>query len=242
MAEFHISILKPSHGQAFIGDPLPAVEFQGELVSLPPELVAVPLFYRWYSSLNTRVGRGCYSLNQHALTSAGTVFRESLALGSHVVAFAASDRSGEADADFRGVRHAACAGGDKNPGQCIIHVLRAVILDLPASVSRTTLELKAEAPWLWGEESYHGYNQLAYRWLLAPYGQPSGRPTLRFAPLRNELRFLPATANQPALVSYSPALPQDATGDYDITLFVEDRLNPVPGRQASMARRVTLLP
>ena len=250
MATITLQIVNPEHDQAFAGKTPQEVQFKGELTTLPPELASVPLYFRWYSSLNSQVHvkqgdkKARYSLNADALPSADKVHTETLALGSHVIAFAASDRAGETKDDFQDIRHGAATGGHQGASRCVIHVFSANMLDLPGSVTRADLVLRAEAPWAWGNDDYHGdgYNQLQYRWTLAPAGQPTGRPVLEFKPSRIDLVFTAATNSQPPQVAFTPALPPAAVGAYTVTLSVEDKEKPVDGRRDTATAHVVLLP
>lgn len=240
------------------------VTFKGELMSRPSALAAVPLYFRWYSSLNRRASKGRYSLNQQALTSATSEHREDdLPLGSQVIGFAATDQLGESDPEIQAIRHGAYAGGDRQQPQppsqpCVIHVLRATIFDLPAEVPRQGLVLKAEAPDAWKEPSYQAVNQLRYSWILSPAPPPPGwsPPPQGLPPNRpsrltyvhdpsvqaSSWRFVArANPQKPALLVFTPALPPEAIGPYTITLEVADQRNPVPARRATDVRIIDLL-
>lgn len=266
MDALKIRIVSPAHDAVFIapsGSPAP-VNFQGEVFSRPPSLAAVPLYFRWYSSLNRSANTGRYSLNQQALTSATSEHRESdLPLGSQVIGFAATDQPGESDAEIQAIRHGAYAGGDRQQPQppsqpCVIHVLRATIYELLAAVPRQALVLKAEAPDLWTNPTYQAVNQLRYSWILTPAPPPPGwsPPPQGLPPNRPELRYVhdpsvqaaswtfdDARANPqtPAWLVFTPALPPQAIGPYTITLEVADQRNPVPARRATAERIIDLL-
>ena len=225
--------MEPENDAAFTGDPV--VTFRGELAELPPELAGVPLFYRWYSSLYLDATQGQYSMNLDALTEVGAPFDAELAVGSHVITFAASDRAGETDADFQAVQRGGVTGGLEGDGRCVIHVFKAQILaPLGGNVARSGLTVDAEAPAVWASsadgqppytlnEDYQAYNRLRYRWRFEPNGAPAGRPVREFTPAPEDFGFAPET--DPARLTFQPALPAAATGSYRIVLFVEDALD-----------------
>ena len=234
MVAVGLRIVEPENGAAFTGEP--TVTFRGTLTKRPHELAEVPLFYRWYSSLHLDATQERYAMNVTALTDPMTPFdAERLAMGSHVITFAASDRAGETDADFEAVQHGGVTGGLDGEGRCVIHVFRANIIEPTGGrVPRVGLTVVAEAPAFWaisddGEppyalnEDYQAYNRLRFRWRFEPNGAPTGRPVLEFTPAPEDFGFDPE--EPPARVTYEPDLPATATGSYRIVLFVEDALD-----------------
>jgi hypothetical protein len=242
MAAVGLRIIEPENDAAFTG--IPTVIFRGAVIDLPATLAAQPLYFRWYSSLHSPPP-GHYSMSD-ALTDAATPSPELMGMGSHVITFAASDRSGETDAEFEAMQHGGVTGGLKGESRCLIHVFKANILaPLGGSVSRTGIVLGAEAPPAWAksvdndgeppyalDEDYHGYNRLRYRWRFEPVELPAGRPILEFIPEASELQYVPATGPDPCQVDYtpSPLLPATATGSYRIVLYVEDAMAEGIGR------------
>jgi len=120
----------------------------------------------------------------------------------------------------------------------VIHVFKANILDPQngASVSRANLVLFAEAPSVWSDDHYHAYNRLGYRWLLEPTGAPTGRPTFDSGKLtRQQVSFFDGDGTKLPRVSYQPGLSVQVTGNYKITLSVEDALGQgIGSHQASV--------
>lgn len=239
MARIELNIIEPTNNAAYKG--VPNVSFRGALSSLPQDANGIALYYRWYSSLNADVGKAKYSMNAIALTSADTVFTQSLGMGSHVITFAVSDRPGETDEDFQAMSHGGVTGGEEGDGRCLIHVFKAKILDPQdgMSVSRANLVLSAEAPASWEEGPYQGYNRLCYHWQIALDGTPPGSPPQFDSDKlhRDKLEFVAATSTTPPAVKFRPmALP---AGNYKITLTVEDALGQVIGSDPSFVN-VTL--
>jgi hypothetical protein len=232
MAAVELYIAEPQNDAAFSGSP--TLTFRGGLIRRPPELADVALYFRWYSSLHPARHEE-YAMSP-ALTAAEESFENpSVPMGSQVITFAASDRQGETDADFKAMQHGGVTGGLEGEGRCVIHVFRANILvpDVPPE----TFTLQAEAPVLWAKsvnhdgkspyafnKDYHAYNRLRYRWRLEPIGAPSGRPTLEFIPDPEDRLIFDAPSDESPLpsVSYQPTLPSAAVGEYRIVLYVED--------------------
>lgn len=243
MAVIELTIEQPANNEAFSGTPL--VDFQGSSV-LPAELHDVPIYYRWYSSLY-QAEEGVeeqYSMNIIATNAADSVYSHQLSLGTHVITFAASDVAGESLAEFETIQHAGVTGGSKEgDDQCLLHVFSANLIEPLAAVSvpHNAVRLQAEAPVQWGfeapdlpgvyinNEDYLAINRLQYRWLFEPVGAPASRPVEAFSPAAQALQFLPPDPDAvpvelPARVEYTASLPATATGQYRITLFVEDNL------------------
>lgn len=245
MAFIELSIVEPRNNAAIAG--ATAVNFRGSVSSLPPEAKDVALYYRWYSSLNTEVKKEKYSMNANALTSADSVYTHpAMDIGSHVIAFAVSDRPGEKNEDFDLIRHGGVTGGRNGNNPCVIHVFKANIIspqDVDGdSVSRANLVLKAEAPSAWLDDHYHEVNRLSYRWVLEPVGDPAGRQKFDSKKLgRDKLAFKAEPAKLPTVTyTFTPALPATATGQYRIILFVVDKNVPEIGQhQASLIVTLT---
>lgn len=233
-----LKIIKPKHDQvfvfskpdqAFIGvagkPPKPqALAFQGS-VTLPAELKKVTLYYRWYSSLNTEAGKDeQFSLNPLALSSAKQVYVPAkMAMGTHVITFAASDRAEEKREDVQAMRYGGVTGGADSPDCCVIHLFKASILE-PAegvSVPKNSLLLKAEAPSAWSDKNYHRHNRLVYRWLLAPVGDHV-RPTISI----EQSSFEFDAESVPVALIHRPTLPDTAVGAYQVGLNVEYKSGP----------------
>lgn len=244
MVAVDLRIVEPENDAAFTDSQ--AVTFRGAHPNPPPELADVPLFFRWYSSLNPDAKEGQYSMNVDALSDPSTPFPETpvpLGMGSHVITFAASDRAGEADADFEAARHAGVTGGLDGDAPCVIHVFKAsIVAPAGGNVDREELTVEAEAPPIWAtpvnnngdpsfelNEEYQKYNRLRFRWRFEPVGAPAGRPTREFIPAPADFGF--EVELGPVRITYQPALPATATGRYRIVLFVEDSLDQGLGRQ-----------
>lgn len=243
MAFIQLNIEEPEHDASFVRAPV-RIGFRGTVGPLPEEVEDTPLYYRWYSSSVARLskdGQGKpivvgYSMNEPALTNLDTPFEYDLEMGSHVITFAVSDRSGETDEDFNAIQHGGVTGGRSGDHPCTIHVFKANIISPSSnvSVSNRGLVLTAEAPAAWGDmppEPYHDINRLAYRWRFEPQGDPPGRPMFETNKLgRNELTFSSANSNMPPTVTYSLTLPSTLTtkyeGRYRITLSVADKNSP----------------
>ena len=239
MAFIELHIEEPKNNAAIIAAIVGATaeSFRGS-VNVPPEAMGIALYYRWYSSLNTKVKKDKYSMNTGALTSADAAYTHpTMDMGSHVITFAASDRQGEQDEDFQAMEHGGVTGGEKGESRCVIHVFKSNILapQTGASISRANVALTAEAPSVWGNINYHAYNRLSFRWTLEPLGEPSGRSSFDSGKLTTEptLAFFNGDGTNLPRVIYRPVLPVRATGDYKITLLVGDVREPGIGDQQS---------
>ena len=235
-----LSIVRPTNGQVFVQSAQSslAVEFEG---SEPSEINRTPLFFRWYSSLNTaadaRVHR--YSVNEAALTSPSEVYSYSnIPMGSHVIAFAASDQPSEANI-LNSVYGGATGGANKDGNGYLIHVLKANILspDDGATVS-TGFEFKAEAPWAWKDLDYQKYNGLRYRWKFDPL--PANRPTLDFPSPDMTFHDANATKNTPAMLVFKPVFPPTAIGAYKVTLYVQGMVDSQVKGEATDRREISI--
>lgn len=242
MAAVELSIVEPEHNLTLRGTD--TVDFSGT-AQVPAGLNDVALYYRWYSSLYTDgIVDGVvdhYSINQNVQTRANQVFSWQAGIGTHAITFAVSDQAGESKADFEAIEHGGVTGGSEGDTACLIHVFTAGLL-APTEVSlpRVDIVLVAEAPAAWAvpedpeaativylpNEDYHAINRVQYRWLFEPQGTPAGRPTQEYIPTPEQMMFIPDWSVDPdiAAVSYSPNLSVEVTGQYRITLFVEDKL------------------
>ena len=214
MAPVELRIATPTHGQSIIGTA--TVALQGELVSRPAEIAGVGLYYRWYSSLHDGT-KDQMSINVAALTDPASVYSPALGVGTHVIAFAASDQFNEDQAAQNATLHGGVTGGSAGPAPCVIHVLLARILKPApgATLSKAaTTPLEAQAPVQWADAEYVKTNRLAFGWRLEPTpadGRASG--TLP-APVFDK------TVTPPVL-RFSGALPAAlGLGSYRLTLRV----------------------
>ncbi len=227
MTAVSLQILSPTHNAAFTG--APSVNFRGQ-AQVPLELSGVALFYRWYSSLFVAT-ENRYSLNVAAMSNPDVNTPFTLGVGSHAITLGASDRSGETKADQNVTQHGGVAGGAQ---ACAVHVFKANCT-FPASgaiISRASVSLVAEAPLKWGSSAtgnppyqpdpgYHQINRLQYRWVFAPRGAPSGRPTVMFIPTLQQMVFDPNVT--PPVLRFQTTLAAAVDGAYTLTLFVEDK-------------------
>jgi hypothetical protein len=229
MASVELTIEKPENGKILIcpkqgGIP---VQFHGA-AKRPQTLAGVPIFYRWYSSLNQLQKDSAgdvshYSLNETALTDPISVFTATLPMGSHAIVFAASDRSAEADIVHS--QHGGVIGGVNKEGiGHVIHILKANIL-WPADTQNVVnvspdAEFRAEAPWAWDDlKGYNKYNKLGYRWLFEPVPPVDNRPVLDFdSPSMAFHKATISSANN--VLAFTPQLPANARGRYALTLEV----------------------
>jgi hypothetical protein len=217
MAAIALRIVQPVHDAVFVaGNPIAC---RGEAV-VPAELTDRALYYRWYSSLNPEAKENRSSLNDAALTNVSAVYSPPvLPLGSQAIVLAVSDRPGQTKADLLATRAGGATGGRQGPSRCVIHVVQASVL-APASeatISASSLKLKAKAPWAWGENTYHEVNRLTYRWSLTPVA-PANGPTFTSPNLgRSQLTFDKSDSS----VSYEPRLANTGyRGRYEIALTV----------------------
>jgi hypothetical protein len=258
MTAVTLAITQPANGTVFFqGEP--EVRLAGQVVPpLPPELAGVPLHYRWYSSLFPSA-EDRYSINAAAFSNPATPFDAPLGLGSHVISLAASDQAGETESDQNATNHGGVVGGAQGAGQCIIHLLRAVMVKPVVAgppLSKASSTLEAEAPLQWGRKigttdnfepnpDYHSVNRLFYRWIFEPT-PANGRASAVLEPAVSALKFAPnpppppdPPPPPPPLVRYVGPLPTAlGLGSYRLTLRVQDTQNAAIGHQVS--RSVTI--
>jgi len=246
MSAIELTIVQPQNGAVFSQGET-QVRMVGQVGELPPELVGVNLFYRWYSSLFPSQ-KDRYSINANALGNPAAPFDTPLGVGSHVISLAASDQAAEIESAQNATHHGGVAGGPLGEKQCVIHLLRAnLVAPKPpnATLSRGGSTLDAEAPLQWGRKKvdttndfepnpeYHGLNRLRYRWRFSP-SPADGRATADLVPSVETLTFVPP-GTMP-LVRYTGPLPSGlGTGNYTLTLRVEDKNNQSVGHQTSQA-------
>lgn len=219
----------------------------GRVGELPADLAGVGLFYRWYSNLFPSQ-KDRYSINAAALGDPAVPFDAPLGVGTHVITLAASDQAGETESAQNATRHGGVTGGPQGEKRCVIHLFRATLVapQPNASLNRasTTLELDAEAPLQWwrtkpGSTNAHepdpGYreiNRIRYRWRFTP-NPADGRAAADLVPSVEALVRPPGAASR---VRYPGPLPSGlGTGNYTLTLRVEDRNDPNVGHQTSRA-------
>lgn len=233
MTAVQLTITEPSNGQTFRGRE--TINFTGRIRDeLPQDLLDTILYYRWYSSLfPARENR--YSINQPAFTNPTTNLNGTsiLDIGTHVITFAASDQSEETREAQDATRHGGVTGGAEGRKQCIIHVLRANLIapTANANLNRNNIILRARAPILWQQTEYQKLNHIRYRWRFEPRGNPSGRLSRELTPAPTELTF---NADR-AFIEYRVSLRnQIGTGDYTLTLRVEDISNSSIGNEVAI--------
>ena len=246
MSAVALTIVQPQNGAAFFQGET-QVRMVGQVGELPAELAGVSLFYRWYSSLFPSQ-KDRYSINVNALNNPAAPFDATLGVGSHVISLAASDQNGETESAQNATRHGGVTGGSEGEKQCVIHLYRAALVSPQpnATLNRTstTLELDAEAPLLWWRKKpgtadvyerdtdYHEINRIRYRWRFAP-NPADGRAAADLVPSLEALVRPPGTASR---VRYAGPLPSGlGTGNYTLTLRVEDKNDPNVGHQTSRA-------
>jgi hypothetical protein len=225
MSVVPLQIVTPVNGQEFAGSG--SVHMTGTVGSPGP----AGLFFKWYSSLSAD------PLNTTL------DFTAPLKTGSHILTFTAKDVAGESAAALQSVQRAGMAGGPpiaQTP--CIIHVFLANLV-IPsvngAALSKASSTLAAEAPFAWDKPDYQAVNRLRYRWRFTPFGAPSGRPSADLVPTPDQLTFRPIQQGDPAgttpQILYTGPLPAAlATGNYSLTLRVEDAQNASTGHEASL--------
>jgi hypothetical protein len=253
MAAIDLEILEPANGAVLAGTG--AVHFRGRVVGTVP----VPLFFKWYASLEAPNPPG-------APLPGGTTldFNATLSVGTHVVTLSAKDKLGDDEASLKAVKNGGMAGGpasESNPRPCLVTVLMAEMIRplAGATLSKAASQLVAIAPRHWGlpanlgpplppppityvpNPDYHAINRVKYIWRFRPVGAPAGRATANMTPALNQLLFdgqLALAGNRPA-VSFNGALPPAlGTGAYQVTLRLEDSSNPAIANEVS--RNVTL--
>jgi hypothetical protein len=252
MSAVELTIVQPQNGAVFSQGGI-QVRMVGQVGELPAELVGVNLFYRWYSSLFPSL-ENRYSINVNALSDPASPFDATLGVGTHAITLAASDQSAETKDAQNATSHGGVAGGTQGETQCVIHLLRATIFspkppNTTLNRASTTLQLDAEAPLQWGRQKagspnvfepnpdYHGINRLRYRWRFTP-SPADGRASADLVPSVETLTFVPpsTTPPTPPLVRFAGPLPSVlGTGNYTLTLRVEDKNDPSVGHQASQA-------
>src|SRR4051812_48268910 len=212
MSGVRVAIAAPADGLVLVS---PAtVTLRGRL----DEPVAIPLYFRWYSSLSP-ASKDHYALNEQALSDAAAEFRPALAAGTHVLTFAASDQSGQDAAAQAATRSGGVAGGAQGPTKCVVHVLRAALREpvAGASLNKAGAQIDAEGPPLWGDAGYQAINRLRYRLRFDP-SPADGRASADLLP---SLSVVPGGA-----LRYGGALPDSlAAGGYTLRLRVEDTLD-----------------
>lgn len=237
-----LTIVQPRNGAGFYRGES-QVRMVGRVESLPAELVGVSLYYRWYSNLlPSQENR--YSINANALSDPSVPFDAPLGVGTHVIILAAGDRSGETKSDQNATRHGGVAGGAKGDKQCIIHLFKATPKLPSTTLNKAGSVLAAEAPIQWGRKigntnsfepnpDYHGINRIRYRWHFEPNPR-DGRAAADLVPSVETLTFVPP--GEVPLVRYEGPLPDVLdTGNYTLTLRVEDKNDPTVGHETSLA-------
>ena len=246
MSAVELTIVQPPNGTVFFHGET-QVRMVGQVGELPAELVGVDLYYRWYSSLFPSQ-KDRYSINANALSNPATPFDAPIGVGSHVISLAASDQDKETESAQNATRHGGVAGGSQGEKQCVIHLLRATLLAPKppnTTLNRAGSTLDAEAPLQWGRKKagaanvfepnpdYHGINRIRYRWRFSP-SPADGRAAADLVPSVETLTFVPP-GTMP-LVRYTGPLPTGlGTGNYTLTLRVEDKNDPNVGHQSSQA-------
>jgi hypothetical protein len=252
MSAIQLTIVQPPAPETVIvGAAAGAVSLAAAIAGpLPQELAGVSLFYRWYSSLFP-AAKDRYSLNVAGLTDPSPAFVATLKVGTHVITLAATDQSAETDAAQDQTRHGGVTGGSQGNSRRLIHALVAnPVTPSPAgpvpTLSKASSTLEAEAPLQWGRKigttnhyqpnpDYHAINRIRYRWRFTPLGGPAGRHAADLVPSLDQLEFDPDPPADPRpVVRYQGRLPDTLdTGNYTLTLRVEDLTNDLAGHDIS---------
>lgn len=239
MGVVSLAIVEPQNGQRFLGAEASNVSLRGRVDSSGHGA----LYYKWYSNLaDVLNGSSDNPLD----------FAKPLAVGSHVLTFTAKDVPGDGLSDLQAVRHAGMSGGPPEPdveAPCVVHVFAAGIIAPAegAALSRSNSTLAAVAPSQWGTKNaatglyernpeYHKVNEIRYRWRFQPSGPPDDRAGGELALGEEQLAFGPgAGASDPMVLSYQGPLPTALdTGNYTLTLRVEDMGDPTTGNETSL--------
>jgi hypothetical protein len=246
MSAVALTIVQPQNGAVF-AQGQSQVRMVGRVGDLPAELAGVQLYYRWYSSLfPSQEDR--YSIHANALEDPSVPFDAPLGLGTQAIILAASDQAAETKDAQNTSRHGGVAGGLKGKTQCLIHLFKATLVAPPpnATLNRTstTIQLDAEAPLLWWtkkpgdadlyeiDTDYHEINRIRYRWRFTP-NPADGRAEADLVPSVEALTRPTGTASR---VRYTGPPPSGlGTGNYTLTLRVEDKNDPNVGHQTSQA-------
>jgi hypothetical protein len=244
MSAVKLTIVQPQNGAIF-AQGQPQVRMVGRVGELPAELAGVQLYYRWYSSqFPSQENR--YSIHATARADPSVPFDATLEVGTHAITLAANDQAAETKDAQNATRHGGVAGGLKGKTQCVIHLFRATLVSPQPNTTlnrtNTTLELDAEAPLLWWRKKpgtqdvyerntdYHEINRIRYRWCFAP-NPADGRAAADLFPPVEALIRPPGTAS---LVRCTGPLPSGlGTGNYTLTLRVEDKNDPNVGHQTT---------
>lgn len=246
MSAVALTIVQPQNGALF-SQGESQVRMVGQVGELPAELVGVNLFYRWYSSLFPSQ-KDRYSINVNALNDPSAPFDAPLGVGTHAITLAASDQAAETESAQNATSHGGVAGGSQGETQCVIHLFKATLVAPKppnTTLNRASTTLDAEAPLQWGRKKagvenvfepnpdYHGINRIRYRWRFSP-NPADGRAAADLVPPVETLTFVPP-GTMP-LVRFAGPLPSVlGTGNYTLTLRVEDKNNPNVGHQTSQA-------
>jgi hypothetical protein len=253
--EIDMRIDQPDNQHVFIGtgtQPHVLVDFAGRALSSTHE--PAPLFFTWYSSLESELGNA---------TSLSNI---PLHVGSHVITLMAKDKSdagvpdNQLEALYKSVAHIGAAGGPPPPAPpgnpCVIHVLIANMLapdSATTTLSRSNPLLEAQAPVQWANyvsgpspgyeglnPEYHAVNKIRYRWFLQrthPTPGPEFELDLQ-AYVATEI-IPAASASEASRLRYIGDLSSVAVGEkYSVRLRVEDKENSSVGHQA--VRTVTI--
>jgi hypothetical protein len=246
MSAVELTIVQPQNGAVFFQGET-QVRMVGRVGELPAELVGVNLFYRWYSSLFPSL-ENRYSINASALGDPAVPFDAALGVGTHAISLAASDQAAETKDAQNATSHGGVAGGTQGETQCLIHLFRATLVapapNTTLNRASNTLELDAEAPLQWWRTKpgttnvyelnpdYREINRIRYRWRFAP-NPADGRAAADLVPSVEALIRPPVATSR---VRYPGPLPSGlGTGNYTLTLRVEDKNDPSVGHQTSRA-------
>jgi len=246
MSAVELTIVQPQNGAVYFQGET-QIQMVGRVGELPADLLGVDLYYRWYSSLFPSQ-KDRYSINANALSDPAAPFDAPLGVGSHVISLAASDQDEETESAQNATRHGGVAGGSQGEKQCVIHLFGATLVapKPPNTIlNRASSTLDAEAPLQWGRmkagttdvfepnPDYHGINRIRYRWRFFP-SPADGRTEADLVPSVESLTFVPQGA-MPLVRYIGPLPPGLGTGNYTLTLRVEDKDDPNVGHESLQA-------
>lgn len=208
MSEVKLRIIEPQHGRDYVDSG--AARLRGELLSGGHGT----LFFKWSTNLAVPVPPA------QSPPPLATVLDAPVALpfGSQAIVLSAKDVPGDTEADIKRVKHAGMAGGGPDaPAPCVVHVLRAVMIEPEAdgaTLRKAGATLSVRVPPQWEDREYQrAVNLLRYSWHFIPSGAPAGRASAELAPAMTFAPPLDAKVDDPpsrlvAPLSFHPKYPK----------------------------------